>query len=59
MAAWLVEALGTWSPVFYAAAAFDLIGAFLALLVLRRMRLPTVAEPAAVAAVAPATSGSK
>ena len=59
MAAWLVEALGTWSPVFYAAAAFDLIGAFLALFVLRRMRLPTVEAPEAVPAVAPAASGSK
>jgi OFA family oxalate/formate antiporter-like MFS transporter len=59
MAAWLVEALGTWAPVFYAAAAFDLIGAFLAILVLRRMRLPTVAAPETAAAVAPAPSASK
>jgi MFS transporter, OFA family, oxalate/formate antiporter len=46
VAALLVQDLGTWTPVFYAAAAFDAIAALLAILVLRRMALPMLPDAA-------------
>jgi OFA family oxalate/formate antiporter-like MFS transporter len=45
LAAVLVERVGSWAPAFYTAAAFDATAALLALLVLRRMRLPTATLP--------------
>ncbi len=58
MAAWLVEAVGSWAPVFYTAAAFDICGALLAILVLRRMTLPRLASAETGAVPAPVAGGS-
>jgi OFA family oxalate/formate antiporter-like MFS transporter len=57
-AALLVQYLGTWAPVFYVAAAFDTTAALLAILVLRRMALPSLPTAPQPARPAPLGGGS-